>query len=95
MKYYDWDEDKNKLLIEKRGISFEDVVIAIESGGVVDRVKHPHPERYPNQMMFYVAIDEYVYAVPFVEDEDSIFLKTAFPDRKATRKYLGGSHEKI
>jgi len=28
--------------------------------------------------------------VPFVEDEDKIFLKTIIPNTKATKKYLGG-----
>jgi hypothetical protein len=27
--------------------------------------------------------------VPFVEDEQSVFLKTIIPSRKATRQYLG------
>lgn len=34
-------------------------------------------------------IDNYVYAVPFVYENDStIFLKTIFPTRKSTKKYL-------
>ncbi len=32
--------------------------------------------------------DDYVYLVPFVEDEKTIFLKTIIPSRKATQQYL-------
>jgi hypothetical protein len=32
---------------------------------------------------------QYVYLVPFVEDEQSVFLKTIIPSRKATKQYLG------
>jgi hypothetical protein len=35
-----------------------------------------------------VACDNYAYLVPFVEEEDYFFLKTAIPSRKATRDYL-------
>jgi hypothetical protein len=30
-----------------------------------------------------------VYLVPFVEDENTVFLKTIIPSRKATKQYLG------
>jgi hypothetical protein len=33
--------------------------------------------------------EEYVYLVPFVEDEHTVFLKTIIPSRKATKQYLG------
>ena len=38
--------------------------------------------------MFALEINRYVYFVPFVENEDEIFLKTIFPSRKATKHYL-------
>jgi hypothetical protein len=34
-------------------------------------------------------MDDYAYIVPFVEDDDRVFLKTIIPSRKLTRKYLG------
>ena len=55
----------------------------------MDRVRHPNPEKYPNQRVFLVNIEDYVYSVPYVEDEEKIFFKTIIPNRKATRKYLG------
>jgi len=90
MKYYDWNDDKNEMLKKLRGVSFEQVVLAIVSGDLVDRVKHPNPERYPNQRVFLVKIEDYIYSVPYVEDDEKIFLKTIIPNTKAKKKYLGG-----
>lgn len=90
MKYYDWNDEKNELLKRLRGVSFEQVVLAIASGDLIDRLRHPNPEKYPNQMVFLVKIEDYVYSVPFIEDDEKIFLKTIIPSRKATKKHLGG-----
>ena len=88
MKYFDWSEEKNKQLHEERDISFEDILIAIDDGGLLDIRAHPNQKRYPQQKVFVIAIYEYAYLVPFVEDEEKIFLKTIIPSRKATRVYL-------
>ena len=69
MKYYDWNDEKNELLKKLRGVSFEQVVLAIVSGDLIDRIRHPNPEKYPNQKVFLVKIGDYVYSVPYVEDE--------------------------
>jgi hypothetical protein len=90
MKYYDWNDEKNELLKRLRGVSFEQVLLAIASGDLVDRLKHPNPEKYPNQMVFLVRIDDYIYSVPFVEDDEKIFLKTIIPNRKVTKKLFRG-----
>jgi uncharacterized DUF497 family protein len=90
MKYYDWNDEKNELSKRLRGVSFERVVLAIASGDLIDRLRHPGPEKYPNQMVFLVKIEDYIYSVPYVEDDDKIFLKTIIPNRKATKKHLGG-----
>lgn len=50
--------------------------------------EHPNHARYPNQRVMVVSIENYVYLVPFVEEENSYFLKTVIPSRKATRDYL-------
>lgn len=88
MKYFDWNKEKNELLKIERDISFEEVFIAIESGGLLEIVRHSNQKKYPNQKFFVVNINNYVYLVPFVEDEEKIFLKTIIPSRKATKKYL-------
>jgi uncharacterized DUF497 family protein len=87
VKTYRWNEEKNEQLKQSRGVSFEDIVLAIESGGLLDVLAHPNPKRYPNQKVLVVAVMEYVYLVPHVEESDHIFLKTVIPSRKATRDY--------
>lgn len=94
MKYFDWDEEKNSLLKKLREVSFEDVQTAIEEGRVLDDLDHPNKRKYPKQRILIVAIDNYVYYVPYVEDEEKIFLKTIFPSRKATKKYLFGGKKR-
>lgn len=73
----------------KRNISFEEIVHRIQSGQILNIENHPNQKKYPDQKMFIVPIDNYVYLVPFVEeDEEKYFLKTIIPSRKATKKYL-------
>ena len=40
--------------------------------------------------MLLIEIENYIWVVPFVIEEDGIFLKTAFRSRKYTKKYFGG-----
>ena len=93
MKVFRWNQQKNERLKTDRGVSFEDVVLAIESGGLLDVVEHPNSKRYPNQGVYVVAIASYVYLVPPIEEPEYIFLKTIIPSRKATRDY--GMKERI
>lgn len=87
MDYYKWDKEKNERLKAERGISFEQITMHIERGDVLDILAHP------NQQLLVVEINNYVFLVPFVENEDGRFLKTIIPSRKATRDYLGGKNE--
>lgn len=89
MKPINWNADKNRKLIEGRDISFEDIVFALQSGGFVDDISHPNKKKYPSQRIFVIAIDDYAYLVPYVENDDEIFLKTIVPSRKASKQYLG------
>ncbi len=93
MKYFDWDNAKNAKLRAERRIGFEDVVFHIERGDLLDILEHPNPERYAGQRIFVVRRENYVYLVPFIEDEHTVFLKTIIPSRKATRQYLGGEQD--
>lgn len=93
MKQFNWNTEKNQALIAERGISFEDVLYAIQSGDLLDDVAHPNPDKYSNQKMFVVDVDDYVYLVPYVETSEEIFLKTIIPSRKATKHYLRGGHD--
>jgi hypothetical protein len=89
VKYFAWDDAKNaKLKIERR-IGFEEIVFHIERGGLLDVLAHPNLERYAGQRIFVVRRDNYAYLVPFLENEDTVFLKTIIPSRKATKEHLG------
>jgi uncharacterized DUF497 family protein len=88
MKPFRWPPDKNAELLAERGLSFEQVVVAVDSGGLLQVVSHPNPSRYPRQKIMVVAWDGYAHLVPFVEEEDHYFLKTIIPSRKATRDFL-------
>jgi uncharacterized DUF497 family protein len=86
VKYIDWDEAKNQWLIANRGISFDVCAIYITQGEILAVVDN-HPP-YEHQKVFIINIDGYVYKVPYVEDEEKFFLKTVYPSRVATKKYL-------
>ena len=60
-------------------------LVKIEGKDILDVLDNIN---YPNQKIFVLEIDNYVYLVPFVENEDEIFLKTIIPSRKFTKKYL-------
>uniref|UniRef100_UPI0010A8FCBC BrnT family toxin n=1 Tax=Geomonas edaphica TaxID=2570226 RepID=UPI0010A8FCBC len=96
MKPVNWNSDKNMSLKSERGISFEETLVSISTGGLLDVVEHPNKERYPNQRIFVIHARGYVHLVPFVETEKEIFLKTIIPSRSATRRYIkeGTSDEK-
>ena len=91
VKYFSWNEEKNELLKAERDISFEDIVLFIEMGFLLDVLEHPNQGKYKGQKIFVVQIDEYAYLVPFIEDDREIFLKTIIPSRQATKKYLKGN----
>lgn len=88
MKYYDWNEEKNEKLKKERNITFEVILSYLDEGKILDRIKHPNQGKYPNQSIFIIEHENYVYLVPFVEDDNKIFLKTIIPNREATETYL-------
>ena len=83
---FDFNHDKNLKLFKERGISFYHVIEAIESSGILLNFDHPNKEKFPNQKILVVNIDNYAYCVPYVVNDDIWFLKTIFPNRKF--KYL-------
>lgn len=89
MKVIRWDKEKNEWLKEHRGVCFEQVIIILEQDNALEIVNHPNKGKYPDQKMAIVMIYDYAYLVPYVEDEEGIFLKSIIPSRKATGKYLG------
>jgi len=85
---YTFNTEKNLWLKQVRHISFEQVIEAIEQGGLLDVRPHPDQKRYAHQEMYVVEIRRYAYIVPFIQEENAIFLKTIYPSRKANKKYL-------
>lgn len=88
MEYYEWDQEKNERLKAERGIGFEQVVMHIERGDILDIYEHPDREKYPGQQILVVRVRDYAYLVPFIESSSGRFLKTIIPSRRATRLYL-------
>ena len=85
-----WNLGKNRKLLndETRGnINFEDCVIAIEEKRVLADLPNPSDKR-DNQRIYILEINSYAYVVPYVENDEEIFLKTIFPSRKHTAIYL-------
>ncbi len=88
MKVFRWDNEKNELLKNSRGVCFEQVVILMEREDILETIEHPNQNKYPGQKIATVMIDDYAYLVPYVQESDEIFLKTIIPSRKATNKYM-------
>lgn len=88
MQEIQWNEEKNTWLKEKRGIGFEDIIVAINEKRILASLKHPNIEKYPHQRVFVVAIENYAYSVPYVKSKAGVFLKTIIPSRKYTKRYL-------
>jgi uncharacterized DUF497 family protein len=88
-KVIKWNEEKNQLLILQRGLSFEDVLEEIENERILSKQIHPNKEKYPNQEILVVKLQEYICYVPFVENESEIFLKTIIPSRKLNKEFGG------
>lgn len=57
MKPFRWGPEENEAFKAERGISFEGVVVAIESGGLLDILAHPNQAKHPQQRMLVVAAE--------------------------------------
>lgn len=90
MKLINWNIEKSLKLEASRGICFEDIVFYIENGDISDDYQHPNQKRYTEQRIMVIGINNYAYLVPYVEDEEELFLKTIIPSRKTTEIYFGG-----
>lgn len=78
-----WNPLKSDWLKRTRGVSFEEVTNS-RFLGITE-----HPSRSHQKLMLF-ELGRYVWVVPFVRDGDDRFLKTAFPSRTYTKKWLRG-----
>jgi uncharacterized DUF497 family protein len=85
---YEWNSEKNEWLKKHRDISFEQIIFHLGQGDVWRVADHPNQEEYPEQRIYFVVVENYVYLVPHIIEKDYIFLKTIIPSRKATKDYL-------
>jgi hypothetical protein len=90
---FDFDERKDELLIESRGVSFLDAITAIEEHGVLLDFAHPNTAKYPNQHILVVNISGYAYCVPYERTGEALFLKTVYPSRKFKYLIEGERHD--
>ncbi len=85
MKKIQWDPAKSRWLKEHRGASFEEIIqadlIAIQE----------HPRRAHQKVMLF-DWQGYIWVVVYVEVDQEIFLKTAYPSRKYTRRIRRGDY---
>ncbi|MDP3301746.1 MAG: toxin [Sulfuricurvum sp.] len=87
-----YGKEKNDLLKQNRGIGFEEIISAMDSGKVLDVYDHPDQANYPEQKIYVVEALGYVYLVPFIRNDEGIFLKTIIPSRKAKKMYKGDNN---
>ncbi|MDP3983270.1 MAG: toxin [bacterium] len=91
MVLFEFNEEKNILLKEERGVNFEDILEAIKNGDILDNIEN---KKYKNQKVYVIKIKKYAYAVPYiVTKEGNIFLKTLYPSRKLTKQYINKHNE--
>lgn len=91
----EFSEEKNLLLKEIREVGFEDVIVAIEKKQILSDLKHSN-KKYAHQKILVIKKKGYAYAVPYVIDQKRkvIFLKTIYPSRVLTNKYMKGGIKK-
>lgn len=93
LKPFRWNNEKNIRLKKERGVSFEEIVEAIEEDHLLDDLKHHNPQRHPNQRLFIVSLREYTYVVPYIEEANAYFLKTIYPDSDMKKRYIRQGEE--
>jgi hypothetical protein len=84
---YHFSAEKNAILKVERGVGFDDIIYCIENGYVLDIIKNKS-KKYAHQQMYIVEINSYAFVVPCVRKSGEVFLKTIYPSRVMTEKYL-------
>jgi len=81
-----YDEKKNQILFDQRGLTFEQAIEIISEEGVLLDFQHSNFEKFPNQRIMVISINNYPHCIPYVMDGEKFVLKTIFKDRRF--KYL-------
>lgn len=87
-KKFEWNIEKNEILKKNRKLCFEDAENAISGENFIGILPHHNAEKYPNQKIFVVRINGYIHYIPFVEDNETYFLKSIIPSRKLNNTFL-------
>jgi len=86
---FNYNIEKNAYLLKYSGIGFEEIIEEINNGNLLTIKLHHNQDKYPGQKIMYVRCLDYVYLVPYIrESNGTIFLKTLFPSRKATKMFI-------
>ena len=93
---FNFNREKNEKIFLERGITFDDVIEAIVYKGILLNFDNPNKEKYPNQKILVVNVNNYAYCVPYIiQKDDTWFLKTMYPSRKFKALIGGQTNEKI
>ena len=84
---YEWNPDKNAELKKERKISFEEIVFHLSRGDLWKTADHPDQEKYPEQKLYFVLVDDSSISFRMWSARNIFSLKTIIPSRKATKLY--------
>ncbi len=77
-------DGKIEKILKERGVNLLDIKEKLDQGDWLAVYKHPSRDE---QIIYVVEIDHYCWLVPVVKED--LTIKTAFPSRKMTKKYVG------
>ena len=70
---FNWNNEKNEELKRERRVSFEQIVLLIKNVNILDILEHSKKEKYQNQRLYVIDIDNYAYVVPFIDKKGERF----------------------
>lgn len=62
---FDFSQKKNEEIFLERGVTFYDVIEAIAEKGILLNFDNPNKEKYPNQKILIVDVNNYAFCVPY------------------------------
>jgi len=79
VKQISWNNEKNAKLKRERGIGFEDVLVKINNGDVLDIMDNPNKRKYPNHKVFIWRLTNIFTMCRSSKMKMKFFLKQLFP----------------